>query len=200
MDVFTMKKRDEKSRRPSQRQLEAEINREAQGKRLRGAIRSTVYSLVTVAAFAVLISTLLFPVLKIYGNSMSPTLDEGQIVVSLKNADFDTGDVIAFYYNNKILVKRVICGPGDWVNLLEDGTVTVNGTVIEEPYLYERAFGTCDLDLPYQVPEEQYFVMGDQRATSIDSRSSLVGCVAKEQIVGRILVCIWPLQEIGFVN
>ena len=194
-----MKKRDEQPR-PSQKQLEAEINREAQGKRLRGAIRSTVYSLITVAAVAVLVSTLLFPVLKIYGNSMTPTLDEGQIVVSLKNADFDTGDVIAFYYNNKILVKRVICGPGDWVNLLEDGTVTVNGTVIEEPYLYERAFGTCDLDLPYQVPEEQYFVMGDQRATSIDSRSSLVGCVAKEQIVGRILVCIWPLQEIGFVN
>ena len=131
---------------------------------------------------------------------MSPTLDEGEIVVAIKNAKFTTGDVLAFYYNNKILVKRVICGPGDWVDLMEDGTVVVNGVIIDEPYLQEKAFGTCDLELPYQVPEGQYFVMGDHRATSIDSRSSLVGCVAKEQIAGRIVMRLWPFSVFGPVS
>ena len=184
---------------PSVEQLEAEIEREEQRRRFGSTLRSTVYILVTVAAAAILLSSLLFPVLRIYGNSMAPTLDEGQIVLALKNSDFTTGDVLAFYYNNKILVKRVICGPGDWVNILEDGSVTVNGSPLDEPYLQEKAFGTCDLELPYQVPEGQYFVMGDQRESSIDSRSSLVGCVAKEQIVGRIVLCLWPMHEIGAV-
>ncbi len=184
---------------PSVEQLEAEIEREEQRRRFGSTLRSTVYILITVAAAAILLSSLLFPVLRIYGNSMAPTLDEGQIVLALKNSDFTTGDVLAFYYNNKILVKRVICGPGDWVNILEDGSVTVNGSPLDEPYLQEKAFGTCDLELPYQVPEGQYFVMGDQRESSIDSRSSLVGCVAKEQIVGRIVLCLWPMHEIGAV-
>ena len=189
-----------KRARPSVEQLEAEIRRGEQQQRFRGTLRSTVYILITVAAAAILISSLLFPVLKIYGSSMSPTLDDGQIVVALKNADFTTGDVLAFYYNNKILVKRVICGPGDWVNILEDGSVSVNGHLLAEPYLQEKAFGTCDLELPYQVPEGQYFVMGDLRASSIDSRSSLVGCVAKEQVVGRIILCLWPLSRLGVVG
>ena len=184
---------------PSVEQLEAEIEREEQRRRVGSTLRSTVYILVTVAAAAILLSSLLFPVLRIYGNSMAPTLDEGQIVLALKNSDFTTGDVLAFYYNNKILVKRVICGPGDWVNILEDGSERVNGSPLDEPYLQEKAFGTCDLELPYQVPEGQYFVMGDQRESSIDSRSSLVGCVAKEQIVGRIVLCLWPMHEIGAV-
>jgi len=185
---------------PSVTQLEAEIVRVEQKQKFRRSFRSTIYILITVAAVAILISSLLFPVLKIYGASMSPTLDEGEVVVAVKNANFTTGDVLAFYYNNKILVKRVICGPGDWVDLMEDGTVLVNGVMIDEPYLQEKAFGNCDLELPYQVPEGQYFVMGDHRATSIDSRSTLVGCVAKEQIVGRIVMRLWPFAEIGSVE
>ena len=148
----------------------------------------------------ILLATLFFPVLKIYGNSMSPTLDEGQIVVALKGSSFDTGDIIAFYYNNKILVKRVICGAGDWVNIYEDGSVLVNGSLLDESYLSEAAYGACDLELPYQVPEGQIFVMGDQRLSSIDSRSSIVGCVSQEQIVGRIVLCIWPLRDFGPVG
>ena len=193
-------RKNRKLTRPSVEQLQAEIRRGEHQQSFRGTLRSTVYILVAVAATAILISSLMFPVLKIYGSSMSPTLDEGQIVIALKNADFDTGDVLAFYYNNKILVKRVICGPGDWVNILEDGTVSVNGNLLEEKYLQEKAFGTCDLELPYQVPEGQYFVMGDQRSSSIDSRSSLVGCVAKEQIVGRIVLRLWPLNEISMIK
>lgn len=194
-----MKKKKEIGR-PSVRQLEEEIERAEQKQKFHRTFRSTIYILITVAAVAILISSLLFPVLKIYGASMSPTLDEGEIVVAIKNAKFTTGDVLAFYYNNKILVKRVICGPGDWVDLMEDGTVVVNGVIIDEPYLQEKAFGTCDLELPYQVPEGQYFVMGDHRATSIDSRSSLVGCVAKEQIAGRIVMRLWPFSVFGPVS
>ena len=190
-------KRRKKRRLPTVEQLEAEITREEQRSRFGNTARSTIYILITVAAAAILTATLFFPVLKIYGNSMVPTLDEGEIVVSLKNSDFTTGDVIAFYYNNKVLVKRVICGPGDWIDIREDGSVVVNGSLIDEPYLEEKNYGICDLELPYQVPEGQYFVMGDDRAVSVDSRSTVVGCVSKEQVVGRILLCVWPLEKFG---
>ena len=193
-------KKNDKTVRPSVKQLEEELARSERTQKFRRTFRSTIYILITVAAVAILISSLAFPVLRIYGASMSPTLDEGEIVAAVKNASFTTGDVLAFYYNNKILVKRVICGPGDWIDLMEDGTVVVNGAALDEPYLQEKSFGTCDLELPYQVPEGQYFVMGDHRATSIDSRSSLVGCVSKEQIVGRIVVCLWPFSDIGLVQ
>ena len=180
---------------PSTEQLEQELIREKSRKRFGRVLRSTVFILASVAAVAILVATLFLPVMRIYGSSMVPTLNEGEIVVSLKNSNLKTGDIVAFYYNNKVLVKRVICGPGDWINILDDGTVIVNGTPIDEPYLVEKAFGTCDLDLPFQVPENQWFMMGDQRATSIDSRSSQVGCVTQDQIVGKILFCVWPLSE-----
>ena len=159
-----------------------------------------MYTLITVAAAAVLVATLLLPVLRIYGTSMTPTLDNGQIVVSVKTGELEPGDVVAFYYNNKILIKRVICGSGDWVDIQQDGTVLVNGQVLDEPYLTEKALGTCDIELPYQVPDGRVFVMGDHRETSVDSRSTSVGCVAQEQIVGRIFFRVWPLNEFGFVD
>lgn len=193
-----MKKKD--FVRPTRDQVAEELRRERYKRRYRSAVTSTVYTLITVAAAAVLVATLLLPVLRIYGTSMTPTLDNGQIVVSVKSGELEPGDVVAFYYNNKILIKRVICGSGDWVDIQRDGTVLVNGQVLDEPYLTEKALGTCDIELPYQVPDGRVFVMGDHRETSVDSRSTSVGCVAQEQIVGRIFFRVWPLNEFGFVD
>lgn len=193
-----MKKKD--FVRPTWDQVAEELRRERYKRRYRSAVTSTVHTLITVAAAAVLVATLLLPVLRIYGTSMTPTLDNGQIVVSVKTGELEPGDVVAFYYNNKILIKRVICGSGDWVDIQRDGTVLVNGQVLDEPYLTEKALGTCDIELPYQVPDGRVFVMGDHRETSVDSRSTSVGCVAQEQIVGRIFFRVWPLNEFGFVD
>ena len=162
--------------------------------------RRLIGLLAIVAAVAVLIATLWLPILQIYGSSMTPTLEEGEIVVAVKGSRFRTGDVIAFYYNNKMLVKRVIASAGQWVNIDEDGTVYVDNVKIDEPYLTEKAFGDCDLKLPYQVPDGRLFVMGDHRATSVDSRNTVVGCVAEEQIVGKIVFCVWPMERLGRVS
>ena len=189
----------DRTERPSYEQLEAELNRIQYRRRYRSVMKSTVFTLITVAAVAVLVATLWLPVLQIYGNSMTPTLHNGEIVFSVKTSDLDSGDIIAFYYNNKILVKRVIAGPGDWVDIAQDGTVSVNGVEIEEPYLEEKSFGDADIELPYQVPDGRIFVMGDHRATSVDSRHTAVGCVAEEQIVGKIVFRVWPLEGIGLV-
>ena len=185
---------------PTAEQLEAELKRERYKRRYHSVFRSTVYTLVVVAAVAVLVATLWLPVLQIYGSSMSPTLRNGNIVVSVKSGDFQSGDIIAFYYNNKILIKRVIAGPGDWVNIEEDGTVYVNNARLEEPYLTEKALGECNIEMPYQVPESRLFVMGDHRSISVDSRSTAVGCVAEEQVVGKILFRVWPLDNFGKIQ
>ena len=185
---------------PATEQLEAELAREKYKHRYHSVLRSTIYTLVIVAAVAVLTATLWLPVLQIYGSSMTPTLQDGEIVFSVKTSKFQPGDVVAFYYNNKILIKRVICGPADWVNIDEDGTVYVNGTVLDEPYLAEKALGDCNIELPYQVPDGKVFVMGDHRSTSVDSRNTAVGCVAQEQIVGKIIFRIWPLNRLGIVG
>lgn len=181
-------------------QLEGELKREKHRKRYRRVLRSTLFTLVVVAAFAVLTAVLWMPVLQIYGNSMNPILSEGDIVVSMKGKQFETGDVMAFYWNNRILVKRVIAQPGDWVDIDEDGNVYVNSIMLDEPYIAKKSFGECDIKLPYQVPESRTFVMGDNRDVSIDSRSTTVGCVAEEQIVGRIIFRIWPLSQWNAVN
>jgi signal peptidase I len=181
-------------------QLETELKREKNKINFAIAIRNTVYTLITVAAVAVLIAVLVMPVLQIYGTSMTPTLAEGNIVVSLKGKDFDTGDVIAFYYNNKILVKRVIANSGDWVDISKDGKVYVNNEAINEPYITDQALGECDIKLPYQVPESRVFVMGDHRSISVDSRNTAIGCVSDEQIVGKIVFRVWPLSGLGRIQ
>lgn len=185
---------------PSVEELERELKRERYKKRYGTVLRSTVYALITVAAVAVLVATLWMPVLQIYGASMTPTLTNGDIVLSVKADRFQPGDIIAFYYNNKILVKRVIASPGDWVDMDGDGNVFVNGELLDEPYLTEKAVGECDIELPYQVPESRIFVMGDHRSVSVDSRSTTVGCVADEQIVGKLVFCLWPFQNLGTVK
>lgn len=177
--------------------LEAELNREKYRKRYRVVLRSTVYTLITVAAAAVLIATLLLPVLQITGTSMAPNLMEGDIVVSMNGSKYRPGDVIAFYFDNKVLVKRVIATAGQWVDIDEEGTVYLDGEALEEPYLEEKAFGQCNIELPYQVPESKIFVMGDHRSVSLDSRNTAVGCVSDEQIVGRLIFRIWPLESLG---
>lgn len=186
--------------RPSIELLEQEVQRVQYKRRYRNVLKSTIYALVTVAAVAVLVATLWLPVMQTYGNSMSPTLNNGEIIFSVKTGKPDRGDVIAFYYNNKVLVKRVIGLPGDWVDIREDGTVYINNRMMIEPYLSERSFGNADIDLPYQVPDGKYFVMGDHRATSADSRHTAVGCIGSDQIIGRILFRVWPLDHFGPVG
>lgn len=186
--------------RPTKEQLDREVERLNYRRRFARALRGTVYTLITVAAIAVLVAVLLLPVLKIYGSSMSPTLSEGQIVLSVRGGTFETGDIVAFYFNNKILVKRVIAQPGQWIDIDSNGTVYVDSLRIEEPYVTDPSLGECSIDLPYQVPDGRLFVMGDHRSVSVDSRSNTVGCVAEEQIVGRIVFCFWPFSDFGMID
>ena len=185
---------------PPLEDLEAELQRIKYKKRYRSVLRSTVYTLVIVAAIAILTSVLVFPVLRIHGSSMTPSLTDGDIVVCLKNSSYDVGDCIAFYSTNKILVKRVIARAGEWVDIDENGYVYVNGEKLDEPYVKEYALGECNITLPYQVPEGRVFVMGDHRSVSVDSRSTSVGCVSDEQIVGKLLFRVWPYQDFGPVK
>ncbi|MDD7739070.1 MAG: signal peptidase I [Lachnospiraceae bacterium] len=194
-----MKKR-EKKEMPGVEDLQKELDRVRYKRRYHSVLKSTVYTLITVAAIAVLVATLWLPVLQIYGNSMTPTLTDGEIIFSVKTSKFEPGDIVSFYYNNKILVKRVIACSGDWVDIDEDGQVYINDQPLEEPYLTEKALGDCNIELPYQVPDGKIFVMGDHRSTSVDSRNSAVGCVAQEQIVGKILFRVWPLNRFGPIN
>ena len=183
---------------PTKKQVETERKRYRRQKAYNKALSGTVYVLTIVAAVAVLIATLVLPVLQIEGTSMSPTLANGDIVLLTKTTSFDRGELCGFSWNNKLLIKRVIGLPGDWIEIDTDGTVYLNGEQLDEPYAEQLAVGECDLEFPFQVPQEQYFVLGDMRESSIDSRNTLIGCVEKDQIVGKVFFRIWPFKTIRF--
>lgn len=181
-------------------ELEAELKRVNYKSRFRKLLRNTIYTLIVVAACAVLVAVLFMPVLRIYGTSMTPTLNEGEIVVSIKGANIETGDVVGVYYGSKLLIKRCIAQEHQWVNIDKDGNVYVDGELLDEPYVPEKAFGECNIELPYQVPDTSIFVMGDHRETSIDSRNTSVGAIDTENIVGKIVFRVWPLKDFGFIH
>ena len=184
---------------PQLEMLEKEVKREQYRRRFKRLLRSTTNALIVVAAVAALIATLLLPVLEIAGTSMEPSLNDGDIVLLVKTDKLETGDLCAFYYSNKILIKRIIAVPGDYIWIESDGTVFLNGNELDEPYVSEKSLGECDVEFPYQVPENAYFMMGDHRETSIDSRSTVIGCIAQDQIIGKILCKFWPLSEFAWM-
>ena len=195
-----MKKQTTAPASPNVEELQQELKRVKHDQRFRKLLRSTVYTLIVVAACAVLVAVLFMPVLRIYGSSMTPTLSEGEIVISLKGADIQQGDIVGVYYGNKLLIKRCIAAEHQWVDIDKDGYVYVDGALVDEPYLTERAFGETNIQLPYQVPDTSIFVMGDHRTTSIDSRNTSVGCIDTENIIGKIVFRIWPLKDFGVVR
>ena len=185
---------------PDLEALQKELKRERYKRRFRRLLRSTTNALVVVAAIAALIATLVLPVLEIAGTSMEPSLNDGDIVLMMKTDRLKTGDLCAFYYSNKILIKRIVGTPGDYLWINPDGTVYLNGSELAEPYVSEKALGECDIEFPYQVPENHYFMMGDHRETSIDSRSSVIGGIAQDQIIGKILCRVWPLDQFQWMG
>lgn len=185
---------------PTTKELEQELYKENYKFRYKNLLKSTIYVLVVVIALSILCTTLLFPVLRIYGNSMNPTLVSDDIVLCIKKKDFNKGDVIAFYYNNRILIKRIIATSSDWVDIDEKGNVFVNDKLLEESYIKDKDKGNSDINFPYQVPIETYFLLGDNREVSIDSRNSLIGTVKEEDIVGKVLFRVWPINKLGMIK
>ena len=182
---------------PTKEELEKELSREKYKLKYKKTLKSTIYAIIIVISISSLLSTLLFPVLEIYGKSMNPTLSEGDIVLCVKKSNIKKGDIIAFYYNNKILIKRVIGVSSDWINIDEEGNVYVNNTLLEESYVDKKNYGETNIEYPYQVPEESYFVLGDDRLTSIDSRNTIISSVPKENVIGKIIFKLWPIKNIG---
>ena len=193
-----LKKFDSKSFTVSE--LEMELKREEYRMRYFKVLSSTIYALIIVASIAALVATLVMPVLQISGSSMTPTFHEGEIVFSIKTRNLKQGDIIAFYHGNKILVKRVIAGSGSFVNITIDGDVYVNGILLEEDYVKDKMLGDTNITYPYQVPDGEWFVLGDKRETSIDSRNSEIGCISQEDIVGKIIFRVWPFKRFGKIN
>lgn len=185
---------------PSVEQLEGALKAQKRSGNYSRALRSTIYSLLVVAAVAILVATLVMPILHVSGSSMTPVIGDGDIAAVLKGSNFQRGDIIAFYYNNKVLVKRVIAFAGEWVDIDTRGNVYINNELLDEPYLTEKALGNCDIKLPSQVPADKLFVLGDHRSTSADSRSLIIGPVSEEQVLGKVFLRVWPLTKFGLIN
>ncbi len=188
---------EEKELKPSLDELKHELKRENRKKEDRSVLRNTLIAEVVVAALAVLVSSFFVTVLKVTGDSMAPTLDTGEIVIAQNQSRFETGDLIAFYYNNKVLVKRVVGSPADWITIDDEGNLSVNGVAVKEDYVSDKSLDPTDLEYPYQVPENRFFVLGDHRSASIDSRSSVVGCVTREQLIGKVFFRVYPFKVFG---
>ncbi len=195
-----MSDRVKKIELPSLDEVTKERDRLAYRRKYRRVLMSTVGAILVVAAVAVLLATLIFPVLKVSGTSMEPTLYDQDILLLVKNKNYSTGDLVSFSWQNKLLIKRIIGMPGDIIDIDEDGTVSVNGEVLDEPYVDELALGECNVEFPYQVPENRYFVLGDHRSVSIDSRNTSIGCIEKTQIVGKVFLRVWPFERISPIS
>ena len=191
---------EEKITKPTLEELKKELKRVNNKKEYRKVLRNSLIVVIVVAALAVLISSFFVTVLKVTGDSMTPTMDTGDIVIAQNSGEFEPGDLLAFYYNNKVLVKRVLGSPGDWINIDENGIVSVNGVEIEEDYVSDRSLEPTDITFPYQVPENRFFVLGDHRNVSIDSRSTVVGCVTREQLIGKVVFRVFPFAKFGSLD